>query len=197
MNPLALDIWLYIAVAYILVSITIWIVARFTPFEWHSTQPSCSERENIGIGGKHNYDRGDGFEYTSIHNNDDIDDNNIDDDDDCQHNHSDDNNENEQHHDFHHQHDHHQHHNHYHNNINNYDAPDENIDDNADEDYEDGHINIFDERNDLDYLTSTELLCMENDFTLRNSFWFTIGTLMQQGSDLNPKASRKRKNRKK
>ncbi|XP_071442342.1 glutamate receptor ionotropic, kainate 2-like, partial [Hetaerina americana] len=30
---------------------------------------------------------------------------------------------------------------------------------------------------------------VENDFTLANSFWFTIGTLMQQGSDLNPKAT--------
>ncbi|XP_047488931.1 glutamate receptor ionotropic, kainate 2-like, partial [Penaeus chinensis] len=30
---------------------------------------------------------------------------------------------------------------------------------------------------------------VENDFTLGNSFWFTIGTLMQQGSDLNPKAA--------
>ncbi|XP_063237622.1 glutamate receptor ionotropic, kainate 2 isoform X1 [Bacillus rossius redtenbacheri] len=33
------------------------------------------------------------------------------------------------------------------------------------------------------------LLVVENDFTLANSFWFTIGTLMQQGSDLNPKAT--------
>ncbi|KAF4528382.1 hypothetical protein B566_EDAN017002 [Ephemera danica] len=33
------------------------------------------------------------------------------------------------------------------------------------------------------------LLVMENDFTLANSFWFTIGSLMQQGSDLNPKAT--------
>lgn len=33
----------------------------------------------------------------------------------------------------------------------------------------------------------TELLCSKNDFTLSNSFWFMIGTLMQQGSDLNPK----------
>ncbi|XP_023314760.1 glutamate receptor ionotropic, kainate 2-like [Trichogramma pretiosum] len=30
---------------------------------------------------------------------------------------------------------------------------------------------------------------MVNDFTLANSFWFTIGTLMQQGSDLNPRAT--------
>lgn len=27
----------------------------------------------------------------------------------------------------------------------------------------------------------------ENDFTAGNSFWFGIGSLMQQGSDLNPK----------
>ncbi|KAL7047464.1 hypothetical protein ACKWTF_002925 [Chironomus riparius] len=29
----------------------------------------------------------------------------------------------------------------------------------------------------------------ENNFTISNSFWFVIGTLMQQGSDLNPKAT--------
>jgi len=27
---------------------------------------------------------------------------------------------------------------------------------------------------------------LENGFTLGNSFWFAIGSLMQQGSDLNP-----------
>ncbi|KAJ8924608.1 hypothetical protein NQ315_000758 [Exocentrus adspersus] len=30
---------------------------------------------------------------------------------------------------------------------------------------------------------------VKNQFSLANSFWFTIGTLMQQGSDLNPKAT--------
>ena len=30
---------------------------------------------------------------------------------------------------------------------------------------------------------------VQNDFTLANSFWFAVGTLMQQGSDLNPKAA--------
>lgn len=39
---------------------------------------------------------------------------------------------------------------------------------------------------DCDGFHETELLCSENDFTLTNSFWFSIGTLMQQG-DLNPK----------
>ena len=30
-----------------------------------------------------------------------------------------------------------------------------------------------------------------NDFSLLNSMWFTIGSLMQQGSDLSPKSVRK------
>ncbi|KAA0195824.1 hypothetical protein HAZT_HAZT011419 [Hyalella azteca] len=34
---------------------------------------------------------------------------------------------------------------------------------------------------------ATKRETLSNDFTLANSFWFTIGTLMQQGSDLNPK----------
>jgi ionotropic glutamate receptor len=29
---------------------------------------------------------------------------------------------------------------------------------------------------------------LENTFTLTNSLWFAVGTLMQQGSDINPKA---------
>lgn len=35
----------------------------------------------------------------------------------------------------------------------------------------------------------TTLDVLENGFTLGNSFWFAIGSLMQQGSDLNPKVS--------
>lgn len=40
---------------------------------------------------------------------------------------------------------------------------------------------------DIHEMVENELQSVENDFTLRNSFWFAIGTLMQQGSDLNPK----------
>ncbi|XP_060534692.1 glutamate receptor ionotropic, kainate 2-like isoform X3 [Cylas formicarius] len=76
MNPLATDIWMYVFSAYVLVSITMFVVARFSPHEWHNPHP-------------------------------------------C----------------------------------------------------------------DID----NELL--NNQFSLANSFWFTIGTLMQQGSDLNPKAT--------
>nr|XP_015833587.1 PREDICTED: glutamate receptor ionotropic, kainate 2 isoform X7 [Tribolium castaneum] len=76
MNPLAMDIWMYVFSAYVLVSITMFVVARFSPYEWHNPHPCDMENELV-----------------------------------------------------------------------------------------------------------------ENQFSLANSFWFTIGTLMQQGSDLNPKAT--------
>ncbi|KAK4291014.1 hypothetical protein Pmani_036144, partial [Petrolisthes manimaculis] len=75
MNPLAIEIWLYVLGAYVLVSITMFIVARFSPYEWQNPHPCLQETDVV-----------------------------------------------------------------------------------------------------------------ENQFSLSNSFWFTIGTLMQQGSDLNPKA---------
>lgn len=74
MNPLAVNIWMYVLAAYILVSFTIFIVARVSPYEWHNPHP-CDTHSDL----------------------------------------------------------------------------------------------------------------IENQFTIANSFWFTIGTLMQQGSDLNPK----------
>lgn len=46
MNPLAVEIWMYILLAYILVSITIWIVARFSPYEWASPNP-CEETADL------------------------------------------------------------------------------------------------------------------------------------------------------
>ena len=46
MNPLALEIWMYILFAYVLVSITIWIVARFSPYEWASPDP-CEETAGL------------------------------------------------------------------------------------------------------------------------------------------------------
>lgn len=76
MNPLAVEIWLYVLAAYVLVSLTMFLVARFSPYEWQNSNP-------------------------------------------CQ----------------------------------------------------------------------MDNMLVENQFSLGNSFWFTIGTLMQQGSDLNPKAA--------
>ncbi|XP_032687018.1 glutamate receptor ionotropic, kainate 2-like isoform X2 [Odontomachus brunneus] len=76
MNPLAIEIWLYVLAAYVLVSVTMFVVARFSPYEWNNPHP-CHAGQDV----------------------------------------------------------------------------------------------------------------VENQFSLSNSFWFTIGTLMQQGSDLNPKAT--------
>ncbi|XP_024885052.1 glutamate receptor ionotropic, kainate 2-like isoform X1 [Temnothorax curvispinosus] len=76
MNPLAIEIWLYVLAAYVLVSVTMFVVSRFSPYEWNNPHP-CHPGPEI----------------------------------------------------------------------------------------------------------------VENQFSLSNSFWFTIGTLMQQGSDLNPKAT--------
>ncbi|XP_017872751.1 PREDICTED: glutamate receptor ionotropic, kainate 2-like, partial [Drosophila arizonae] len=75
MNPLAIEIWIYVLVAYILVSLTIYLLAKLSPIEWRSIHP-------------------------------------------C----------------------------------------------------------------DIDHLT------ISNQFTISDSFWFTIGTLMQQGSDIYPRA---------
>ncbi|XP_059470886.1 glutamate receptor ionotropic, kainate 2 isoform X8 [Neocloeon triangulifer] len=83
MKPLAVEIWLSMLGAYVLVSLTIWVVARFSPYEWRVPEPCC-----LGV---------------------------------------------------------------------------------------------------LEPEAEPEVY--ENDFTLSNSFWFTIGTLMQQGSDLNPQAT--------
>ncbi|XP_045024647.1 glutamate receptor ionotropic, kainate 2 isoform X3 [Daphnia magna] len=76
MKPLTLDIWLYVLLAYALVSITMFLVSRFSPYEWHNPYPCVADPTVI-----------------------------------------------------------------------------------------------------------------RNQFSLGNSFWFTVGTLMQQGSDLNPKAA--------
>lgn len=85
MNPLGVDIWLYVLAAYIFVSMTMFVVSRFSPYEWANNGQAL------------NGEGGDGDRESVLN---------------CKH-----------------------------------------------------------------------------QFSLPNSFWFTIGTLMQQGSDLNPKAT--------
>ncbi|KAF8792741.1 Glutamate receptor ionotropic like protein [Argiope bruennichi] len=43
MSPLAVDIWLYVLAAYVLVSSTMFIVARFSPYEWQNPHPCVTE----------------------------------------------------------------------------------------------------------------------------------------------------------
>lgn len=75
LNPLAIEIWIYVIGAYLIVSFMIFILARFSPYEWYNPHPCNPDEDTV-----------------------------------------------------------------------------------------------------------------ENSFTLSNSFWFTVGTLMQQGSDINPRA---------
>ncbi|XP_044736888.1 glutamate receptor ionotropic, kainate 2 [Chrysoperla carnea] len=87
MNPLAVEIWLYVLAAYMLVSFTLFVMARFSPYEWNNPHP-CHQESDI-----------------------------------------------------------------------------------------------------VENQFSISNTWVENGFTLGNSFWFAIGTLMQQGSDLNPQAT--------
>lgn len=118
MNPLAVEIWCCIGTSYVLVAMTIWLVARFSPFEWHPAliTNSCDIHDHDG---QH-----------------------------C-----------------------------------NKTAQNAVCDHHCETDLMDDSSLLY----DRDETDNAELLCIENDFTLCNSFWFTIGTLMQQGSDLNPK----------
>ncbi|KAG6450853.1 hypothetical protein O3G_MSEX006783 [Manduca sexta] len=48
LSPLSLDVWIYMATAYLGVSVLLFILARFTPYEWHPTHsPEGEKMENI------------------------------------------------------------------------------------------------------------------------------------------------------
>ncbi|XP_048485517.1 glutamate receptor ionotropic, kainate 2 [Plutella xylostella] len=44
LSPLSLDVWIYMATAYLGVSVLLFILARFTPYEWHQTQSADGEK---------------------------------------------------------------------------------------------------------------------------------------------------------
>ncbi|XP_001996510.2 glutamate receptor ionotropic, kainate 2 isoform X1 [Drosophila grimshawi] len=155
MNPLAIEIWLYIAFGYILVSICIWIVARLSPVEWVRSKPACSMACDHMLHkirkANYIYDQLELKSLTSA---------------------------NEK--------------------LNN------DYKDNADTDLvdcltkttrkqpvfpADKHNDNTDNYNDNDFEDTLELVNVQNDFTLKNSFWFAIGALMQQGADLYPRAT--------
>lgn len=39
LSPLSLDVWIYMLAAYIGVSLMLWILARFSPYEWYNPHP--------------------------------------------------------------------------------------------------------------------------------------------------------------
>merc|ERR1712165_164827 len=44
LSPLSLDVWIYTATAYLGVSTLLFILARFSPYEWDNPHP-CNEQE--------------------------------------------------------------------------------------------------------------------------------------------------------
>ncbi|CAI6362581.1 unnamed protein product [Macrosiphum euphorbiae] len=49
MNPLALEVWIYWLVAYVVVSVTLYIVAKFSPYEWEDqTSGKLFSSPNLG-----------------------------------------------------------------------------------------------------------------------------------------------------
>ncbi|XP_034111917.2 glutamate receptor ionotropic, kainate 2 isoform X2 [Drosophila albomicans] len=139
MNPLAIEIWFYIAFGYILVSICIWIVARVSPFEWVHSKPSCSMACDQRIRMSNYIKEPLGLE--SLRNRDFIQDN---------------------------------------------------IDVITLENFASDCNNIstlYSGEDGIEADDTLELVSVQNDFTLKNSFWFAIGALMQQGADLYPRAT--------
>ncbi|XP_050742881.1 glutamate receptor ionotropic, kainate 2 isoform X6 [Drosophila biarmipes] len=47
MNPLAIEIWLYVLAAYILVSLALFVMARFSPYEWKNPHPCFKETDIV------------------------------------------------------------------------------------------------------------------------------------------------------
>ncbi|XP_037956641.1 glutamate receptor ionotropic, kainate 2 isoform X2 [Teleopsis dalmanni] len=185
MNPLAVDIWFYIAFGYILVSLTIWIVARFSPIEWQSSKPSCSmackhNSEEINIENREQQRIENEFKIhrnvSSEHLNKILDDDKQ--------------------------------------NINFVQLDMKNVNKEIHYDSKPLKYNFIESDKmrkksvnielsytkpvpDIQNLASmecehddeTELVNVQNDFTLKNSFWFAISALMQQGCDLYPRAT--------
>ncbi|KAL8590665.1 Glutamate receptor ionotropic, kainate 1 [Nucella lapillus] len=47
LSPLAVEIWLYVIGAYLLVSFTIFVLARFSPYEWYNAHPCNPDTDEV------------------------------------------------------------------------------------------------------------------------------------------------------
>jgi hypothetical protein len=129
-----MNIWFYMAGAYVLVSITIWIVARFSPREWREPE-LCEEcllqKYSILSDDGASVSPGGGSSGIGSENDDSL-------------------------------------------------SNDDKLIDEVIESVNDPCLSH-------EHAAGRTLEILENGFTIGNSFWFAIGSLMQQGSDLNPK----------
>lgn len=47
LNPLAVEIWVYVIAAYMLVSFCIFVLARFSPYEWYNPHPCNPDTDTV------------------------------------------------------------------------------------------------------------------------------------------------------
>ncbi|VDI72337.1 glutamate receptor, ionotropic, invertebrate [Mytilus galloprovincialis] len=47
LNPLAMEIWIYLIAAYMTVSFSIFVLARFSPYEWYNPHPCIPETDSV------------------------------------------------------------------------------------------------------------------------------------------------------
>ncbi len=47
LNPLSLEIWIYTLITYLLVSLIMMVLARFSPYEWRSTHPCNTNNDYV------------------------------------------------------------------------------------------------------------------------------------------------------
>lgn len=47
LNPLAIEIWIYVIAAYLIVSFSIFVLARFSPYEWYNPHPCNPETDTV------------------------------------------------------------------------------------------------------------------------------------------------------
>ncbi|GJQ67716.1 hypothetical protein Trydic_g16537 [Trypoxylus dichotomus] len=140
LKPLALEIWILAAIAYAIVSLTMWIVARFSPCEWREPTlcEDCLAKKYETLYGR--------CIHLHIGNPTNSNESSIQENEECLCEHK---------------------------NVLLGDDEIEFVPDPCSSHEHDDEIATLD--------------VLENSFTASNSFWFAIGSLMQQESDLNPK----------
>ena len=47
LSPLSFEIWFYMLAAYLVVSFILFVVARFTPYEWHNAHPCNADKQFV------------------------------------------------------------------------------------------------------------------------------------------------------
>ncbi|XP_038059342.1 glutamate receptor ionotropic, kainate 1-like [Patiria miniata] len=47
LNPLSFDIWMYVVIAFLVVALTMFLIARFSPYEWYNEHPCNPDYDKV------------------------------------------------------------------------------------------------------------------------------------------------------